>query len=301
MKFFHPKKICRIIKEEVIYLYRYHLNYYFISDKTYLERKYYKIFGRKLNLEDPQAYTEKLQWLKLYDRNQLYPRLADKYEVKKYVSETIGEEYIIPTIGIFDKFDDISFDSLPNQFVIKCTHDSASVVVCRDKESIDWNHIRTKITKALKINYYKSENRQWAYKNIKPRIIIEKYIEDKDYPDLRDYKFFCFNGQCKALFIASGRNVNDVRFDFFDRELNLLPFTNGHEHADNVHKPNNYEKMLTLVEKLSQNIPHVRVDLYEVNNQIYFGEMTFYHWGGMVPFVPDSWDYTFGSWLKLPK
>lgn len=257
--------------------------------------------GKKLNLNQPKSYSEKLQWLKLYNRNPLYTTLVDKFSVKEYVSNIIGKEYIIPTLGVWNKFEDIDFSLLPNEFVLKCTHDSGGLVICKDKSNFDIENARKKINKSLNCKYYKSY-REWPYKNVVPRIIAETYIEDNS-GELKDYKFFCFDGKVKALFIASDRQnkYEDTKFDFFDREFMHLPFTNGHPNAKEVpSKPHMLEKMIDIAEKLSADIPHVRIDLYEVGAKIYFGEMTFFHWSGFVPFDPENWDYTFSEWLQLP-
>ena len=272
-----------------------------IPDKLFLKLRYFKSCHKFPNLKDPKTYNEKIQWLKLHDRNPLYTTLVDKYEVKKYIADKIGEEYVIPTLGIWDSFDDIDFDSLPNQFVLKCTHDSGGLVVCKDKNMLDIAQARKTIASSLKTNYYWS-GREWPYKNVKPRIIAEKYMEDSQTEELRDYKFFCFNGEVKALFIASERQKKgeEVKFDFFDADFNHLPIRQGHPNASvPPEKPKRFEEMKSLAQKLSKDIPHVRIDFYEANQQVYFGEMTFYHFSGMMPFHPEEWDYTFGSWLKI--
>lgn len=274
-----------------------------MNDRLYLKLLYRGNLGKKLNLKNPQTFNEKLQWLKLYNRNPKYTRMVDKYEAKKYVADNIGEEYIIPTLGVWDAFEDIDFDSLPERFVLKCTHDSGGLVICRDKADLDVNKAREKINKCLKKKYY-YQTREWPYKNINPRIIAEKYMEDSKTAELRDYKFFCFNGEAKALFIASERQkVNEeTKFDFFDMDYNHLPIMNGHPNADVLpEKPKNFDKMRELAEILSAEIPHVRVDFYEVDNKIYFGELTFFHWGGMVPFEPEEWDYKLGEMIDLSK
>lgn len=257
---------------------------------------------KKMNLENPTTYNEKLQWLKLYDRRPEYTTMVDKYAVKEYVANIIGEEYIIPTLGVWDKFDDIDFDLLPDQFVLKCTHDSGTVVICRDKSTFDIKAAKKKINGRLYYNYF-YEHREWPYKNVKPRIIAEKYMEDNETQELRDYKFFCFDGKAKAMFIASDRFTPGVetKFDFFDMDYNHLDFTNGHPNADVYpEKPDCFEKMKELSEMVSANIPHCRVDFYVVNSKIYFGEITFFHWSGLMPFNPSKWDEIFGSWINLP-
>ena len=272
-----------------------------LPDERFL-RKYYKIrFGRELNLEDPKTYTEKLQWLKLFDRKPIYTSMVDKHEAKEYVAQRIGSEYIIPTLGVWDSFDEIDFDSLPDQFVLKCTHDSGGLVIVKDKSKLDLDAARVKINKSLKRNYY-LHGREWPYKNVKPRILAETYMEDPETAELRDYKFFCFNGEVKALFVATERYKagEETKFDFFDAEYNHLPFTNGHPNAEVLpEKPKTFEKMKELAAELSVGIPHLRVDFYEVDGKIYFGELTFSHWSGMMPFDPEEWDRTFGDWIDL--
>lgn len=255
-----------------------------------------------LNIDHPKTYNEKIQWLKLNDHNPLYTTLVDKYAVKNYVSKIIGQQYIIPTIGVWDNVDDITWEKMPKQFVLKCTHDSGGIVICRDKSQLDIANSNKKLNYFLKREYYK-RNREWPYKNVPHRIIAEEFMEDTETKELRDYKFFCFNGQPKALFIATDRtNPNtDTKFDFFDMDYNHLDLRNGHPNAVNFpKKPKCFEEMKTLASKLSQGIPHVRVDFYEVDEKVYFGELTFYHWSGFVKFEPSEWDYIFGSWIKLP-
>ena len=272
-----------------------------LSDKAFLRLQYRCLCGEKLNLKTPKSYNEKLQWLKIYDHNAKYRDLVDKYEAKRVVSHIIGEEYIIPTLFVWNNVEEIEWEKLPNQFVLKCTHDSGGVYVCRDKNKLNKAEACEFLNKSLKNRFYYS-TREWPYKNIKPRIIAEKYMEDSS-GELRDYKYFCFNGEAKAIFIASDRlNPNeDTKFDFFDMDFNHLPFRGGHPNSTKpIIKPQGFEEMRVLAEKLSVNIPHVRVDFYDVNGKVYFGEMTFYHWGGMAPFDPQEWNYTFGSWITLP-
>lgn len=275
---------------------------HFVNPEKYLQRMFYKRMGYELNLQNPQTYNEKLQWMKLYDHNLLYTKLVDKYEVKHYVSDTIGSQYIIPTIGVWNKVHDIDFEKLPNQFVLKCTHDSGGLVICKDKNSFDTSKAKKILKKSLKRNFYYM-GFEWPYKDVKPRIIAETYMEDSKTKELRDYKFFCFNGVVKALFIATERQKEgeDVKFDFFDANFNHLPFRQGHENAEEVpEKPICFEEMKRLASILSKNMPQVRVDFYEVDGKVYFGEMTFFHHGGWTPFEPSKWDNIFGAWLILP-
>jgi hypothetical protein len=225
--------------------------------------------------------------------------MVDKYEVKKYVASIIGEEYIIPTIGVYEKFDDIKFDELPNQFVITCTHDSGGIVICKDKNTLNIDEARKKINKFLKRKYY-YVHREWPYKNVKPRIIIEKYMEDKDDNELRDYKFFCFDGEPRIMFIATDRDKGETKFDYYDINFNHLDIIQHYPNSkEKIEKPYNYEKMIELSKKLSKGLKHVRIDFYEVNGKMYFGEITFYHFSGLQPFNKIEWDITFGNWLKL--
>lgn len=275
----------------------------FIPDKLYLKLLFYSRMGKSLNLDNPETFNEKLQWLKLYNRNPEYSRMVDKIEAKKYVADIIGQEHIIPTLGIFESVDEIPWDTLPNQFVLKCTHDSGGIVICKDKQSLNIREAKEKLSKGLKKSYY-YQNREWPYKNVKPRIICEEYKIDESGYELKDYKWFCFDGEVKALFIATdrGRQEEDTKFDFYDADFNHLPFTNGHPNSSKkLSKPVGFKEMKDLAAKLSKGIPHVRVDFYDINGKIYFGEMTFFHWSGTKPFVPEEWDYTFGSWIKLPK
>lgn len=272
-----------------------------LSDKMFIKLKYFYHFKKFPNLRNPKTYNEKLQWLKLYDRNEKYPLLVDKYEVKKHIAETIGKEYVIPTIGIYDSFEDIDFETLPERFVIKVTHDCGGVFICNNRDTLDINKAKRFINSHFSNNYY-YEGREWPYKYLKPRIIIEQYMEDTETKELRDYKFFCFNGKVKALFIATDRQNpdEDTKFDFFDDNFNHLPFKQGHPNAKvPPQKPINFEKMKEMAAILSAGIPHVRVDFYEVNGKIYFGEMTFYHFSGFIPFEPEEWDKQFGEYLSL--
>ena len=272
------------------------------SDEKYLKIVYKLKLNKKLNLNNPTTYNEKLQWLKLHDRKKEYIDMVDKYAAKQFVSKKIGSEYVIPTLGIYDSFDDINFDELPNQFVIKCTHDSGGLFIVKDKNSFDCNKAKKIINKCFKKNYYNS-GREWPYKNVKPRIIIEEYKEDSNTKELRDYKYFCFNGKVEMMFISSNRQgEGDTYFDFFDKDFNHLPFRQGHPNAPVVpEKPINHGKMIELAEKLSSGIPHVRIDFYEVDNKIFFGEMTFYHFSGFTPFESEEWDNKIGDMLDLSK
>ena len=273
-----------------------------LPDYIFLKIKYKYKFNKKLDLNNPQTFNEKLQWLKLYDRNPEYTKMVDKYEAKKYVANIIGEEYIIPTLGVYDKFEDINFATLPNQFVIKCTHNSGGLIICKDKTKLNIKEARKKINKSLKRNYFYT-GREWPYKNVKPRIIAEQYMEDKKNDELYDYKFMCFNGKVKCSFVCTDRYSEDgLKVTFFDLNWNKMPFERHYPNSNNViEKPINYELMIKLAETLSKDIPFVRVDFYEINNKPYFGELTFYPGNGMEEFTPEKYDKILGDMLELPK
>ena len=271
-----------------------------IPDRLYLMIKYRKRYGQYPNLRQPTKFTEKLQWIKLYDRCPLYTTLVDKYEVKKYVAEKLGKEYVVPLIGVWDDVDAIDFDALPDQFVMKCTHDSGGLVICKDKASFDVEAAKKKIRAILAQNFYWT-SREWPYKNVKPRVIVEKYMEDTETKELRDYKFFTFNGVPKVMYIASGRGTGTTYGDFFDMEFNHLDMAIDHDTAPvTPEKPLNFEAMKILAKKLAEGIPQVRVDFYEIDGKVFFGEMTFFHCGGFERFHPDALDETWGRWIELP-
>ena len=274
-----------------------------LPDRLYIRIQYHSTLGVWPNLKDPKTFNEKLQWLKLYNRNSNYVALVDKYLVKDIIAKKIGPQYVVPTYGVWDRVEDINFNELPDRFVMKCTHDSGSVVICKSKKDFDIQKAQKKLSAALKNNAY-WYSREWPYKHIKPRIIAEAYLEDDSSPDLRDYKFFCFDGVVRALFIATDRQKagEETKFDFFDADGNHLDVRHGHPNADPIPAlPSNFEKMKQLASMLSKGIPHVRVDFYECNGQIYFGELTFFHHGGVVPFNPPKYDLLFGSWITLPQ
>lgn len=276
-----------------------------LSDVTYLKWMYYLRTGKHLDLEHPKTFNEKIQWLKLHNTSEECTRSVDKYEVRQLIAEKIGEEYLIPILGCWESFDEIDFDKLPNQFVMKCTHDSGSVVICRDKSAFNKDAAKAKIEAAMKHNFFWT-GREYPYKNVKPRIICEQLMKDNNSDDLVDYKFFCFGGQPKVLFYASERFTSKdkvAKFDFYDMDLNHMPIKSaGHENSVNppTVSPELFNKMKELCCVLSAGYPHVRVDFYVINDKIYFGEITFHHDGGFVQLEPEEWNTTFGEWIKLP-
>ena len=269
--------------------------------KEFIKSEYRKRFGREINLDSPQTFNEKLQWLKLYDRKKKYIKMVDKYEAKEYVKKIIGEDHIIPTIGIYDSFDEIDFKKLPKKFMMKCTHDSGGNVPCIDKSKLNIEEAKEKINSSLSTNYY-YKWREWPYKYVKPRIIIEKHMEDKETKELRDYKFFCFDGVAKFMFIATDRNIHETKFNFYDMDFNLLPFKQHYPNdTRRIKKPKTFDEMKKLAEKLSKGIPQVRVDFYEIDGKVHFGELTFCHFAALTPFEPEEWDYKLGEYINLPR
>lgn len=280
-----------------------------IPDKIWIQLKYRQWFGKWADLKNPKTYNEKLNWIKLYDRNPEYTIMVDKYEAKKWISDKIGNEYVIPILGgPWNSFDEIDFSSLPDQFVLKTTHDCGGVVVCKDKKKMDMKKTEEFLEKHLKNNYYLT-GREWPYKNIKPRIFAESYMTDGltekgKKGQLTDYKFFCFDGVPKVMFIATDRTDEtvDTKFDFYDMKFNHLPIIQGHPNSKVLHdKPRSFEKMKEIAAQLSIGIPQIRVDFYEVDGRVYVGELTLFHYSGTVPFNPEKWDYIFGEWINLKR
>ncbi len=273
-----------------------------LPDEWYIQLLYFYHFHRFANLENPQTFNEKLQWLKLHDHNPLYTTLVDKYAVKKWVADKIGEQYVIPTLGVWEKAEDINFDQLPNRFVLKCTHDSGSIVICRDKSKLDKKAIIVKLSLALKNNGY-WYGREWPYKNVPPRIIAEKYMTDDDsIQELKDFKLMCFNGKVKCSFVCTERFTKQgLKITFYDTNWDVMPFERHYLRSKTpIAKPLNYDEMVELAEKLSKDIPFVRVDFYSVKGHTYFGEMTFYPGSGLEAFSPSEWNKEIGSYLQLP-
>lgn len=271
-----------------------------MKDEEYIKLKYFYKMKKKLDVDNVKTFNEKLQWLKLYDRNPEYTKMVDKYEVKKYVSNIIGEQYIIPTLGVWDRFEDINFEELPNQFVLKCTHDSGGLVICKDKNNFNINEAKKKINKSLIRNYY-YHGREWPYKNVEPRIIAEEYMVDESGTELKDYKIYCFNGEPKIIQVDFNRFKGHKRrmytIAWKPLKMNLIYSINDTK----INKPNKLDEMLNLTRILAKDISFVRIDFYVINDKIYFGEMTFYPESGFGKFQPDEWDEMLGSWLELPK
>lgn len=272
-----------------------------MSDETFLKLKYRTAIGHKLDLNNPTTFNGKLQWLKLHDRRQEYITIVDKYRVREVIAQKIGEEYLIPLLGQWERAEDIDFDSLPDQFVLKCNHDSGCVIVCKDKAAFDRETAKARLNAQLKKNLF-WWGREWPYKDVKPCIIAEKYMCDAN-GELNDYKLMCFDGEVKCSFVCSDRFTGKgLHVTFFDPDWNVMPFERSHPAVkEGLPKPSQYEKMVQLAQTLSKDIPFVRVDFYEVDGNIYFGELTLYPGCGFEAFQPECWDETLGSWIRLPQ
>lgn len=274
-----------------------------MPDAAFLKLRYWTFFHKKLDLHDPKTFNEKLQWLKLYDRNPKYVELVDKQAVKSYIAEQIGEQYVIPTLGTWDSVAQIDKDALPEQFVLKCNHDSGSVVICRDKNSFDWTKAEDKLSKKLRNGMF-GFGREWPYKNVKPCIMAEAYMEDETQKNgLTDYKFYCFNGEPKFLYVSKGlEDHSTASISFMNMDWTMAPFRRMDfaPLEECPPKPKNYDLMVQFAKHLSKGIPFLRVDVYEICGNLYFSELTFYPSSGFTPFVPEEWDETIGSWIELP-
>ena len=274
-------------------------------DETYLKLMHRLELRRKLDLENPQTYNDKLQWLKLYCHRPEFTMMADKVAVKSFVAEKIGPEYVATLFGVWDRVEDIEWERLPQRFVLKTNHDSGNygVVICKDKATFD----RAKAENRLKASLHRNTfllGREWPYKNIPRKVFAEEYIEDKGRDELLDYKFYCFDGKVKIVFIASGRqSLKEVCIDYYDEECNHIDgLRQSHPNApEPPARPLHFDLMKQLAEKLSEGIPHVRVDFYEADGKVYFSEMTFFPYGGWTAFRPEEYDYKLGSFIKLPE
>lgn len=271
-----------------------------MPDAVYLKMLYRAFMGEKLNLKNPRKYNEKLQWLKLHDRNPDYPVMVDKYAVREYITKKLGEEYLIPCYGVWDKFDEIDFDKLPDAFVLKCTHDSGSVILCPDKAKFDREAARLKIQKAYKRNYYHTY-REWPYKSVKPRIIAEQYMVDESGDDLKDYKIMCFGGRAELIEMHQNRfNGKEHTQDFYDRNWNNVHIVQKcmRPAQKDLERPDKLEELLRLSEVLAKGMRHARIDWYVIHNKIYFGEITFYDGSGFEAFEEED-EYRLGDMIKI--
>lgn len=275
--------------------------YNHLSDEEYLKKWFKLKFEKDLDLTNPKSFNEKIQWLKLYDRKPIYTTMVDKHDAKVYVAERIGEEHIIPTLGVWEDFDDIDFDVLPSQFVLKCTHDSGGLVIVRDKSKLDKSKAKKRIEKSLKTEYF-YQGREWPYKNVKPRILAEQYMEDDSGNGLRDYKFYCFNGVPKFLYVSEGlEDHSTAKISFVTCDWEFAPYERSDYRPFEKlpPKPQKFDQMLDFAAKLSDGTDFLRVDLYEINGQVYFSELTFFPCGGLMPFKDMKHDLEIGEMLHL--
>lgn len=272
------------------------------SDELYIKLQFRYLMHYSLNLMNPQTFQEKLQWLKLYDRKPVYSQMVDKYESKKFIEARVGKSYVIPTIGIYDNVNQINFDKLPKAYIVKTTHDSASYIIVKDNKQADRKHIKSFFSKRLKRTYYYS-GREWPYKNVKPRIIIEELLSDGS-EELRDYKFYCFNGEPKVFYITTNKGKGlPTKQDFFDLLGNHLEIQDA-DYPNNLDSipqlPQRLDDMIRVARILAKDTYHLRVDFYEINGKVYVGELTFFENTGYCKFVPEKYNKIFGDWIKLP-
>jgi hypothetical protein len=280
------------------------LTYCIKSDETYLKIIYFLTFGKWLDFEHPEKFTtfnEKIQWLKLNSNTPLHTQMVDKYEVRDIIQKKLGEGFTFPLLGVWNSFDEIDFSKLPEQFVLKPTHDSGSIVFCRDRKTFNLAAARKKLTKALKRNYYWL-GRETPYKNVKPRLIAEPLMTDNtEKTDLKDYKLFCFDGEVKIIQVDYDRFTNHHR-NLYTPEWQLIDafimYPNDPTHI--IPPPEALPRMLEIASKLSKGFPFIRIDLYVINQKIYFGEFTFFHGGGLERIRPREYNNIMGSWIKLP-
>ncbi|WP_432694254.1 ATP-grasp fold amidoligase family protein [Priestia aryabhattai] len=274
----------------------------FIPDDMYLRIVYKLRTNKTLNLKKPVTFNEKVQWLKINDRKDEYSILVDKYTVRNYIADRLGEEYLIPLLGVYQNFSEINFGTLPKRFVLKPTHTSGDVYICKNKDELDFEELEKIIDKWMKKDYFWL-HREWPYKNVKPKIICEEYMIDNYKKDLIDYKFMCFNGEVKCVFVCQDRNSSEgLKIDIYNKEWDLLPFQRPTHPNSNkkVEKPKNYKKMIEFAEMLSKEFYFLRVDFYEINQKIYFGELTFYPGAGFEEFSPEDSNLLLGKWINIP-
>ncbi len=285
-----------------------------LPDKVFLKLMVHANLGYKLNLENPRSFNEKMQWLKLYDRKPVYTQMVDKYEAKILIAKKIDEEYVVPNYGVWNSFDEIDFSLLPDQFVLKTTHDCGGVIICRDKNHFDYEAAKKNFDKRMKDNFF-WQGREWPYKNVRPRILAEKYLEmngslgnglaydPETEGEISDYKIMCFNGEPFCCLVCMGRHsIKGLHENFYDNEWQILPFHRDNpQYKDEVKKPEHYDKMLEIAQLLSDGTKFLRVDFFESNGQLYVGELTFFPASGFDRFVPEEWDYKLGDMINLDK
>mgnify|MGYP001046981214 FL=1 len=275
----------------------------YMDDKTFL-MIYFRIFtGKRLNLKNPQTFNEKIQWMKLYNQKSEYTVMADKYLVKGYVAKKIGQQYVIPLLGVWDSPDEICFDELPDRFVLKCNHNSGTgMCICTDKSVLDIEQVKKNLRKGLNENFF-LHGREWVYKNIPRKIIAEQYMTDESGYELKDYKFFCFDGVPKLIEVDFDRFTTGHKRNLYTTDWKLMNAEIKYKRVSDkkIDKPQCLDELLKLAAKLSEGIPHVRVDFYVINEKIYFGELTFYHGSGLEKFRPESLGIKMGAYIRLPE
>lgn len=268
-----------------------------IPTRIYIKLVFRLQFGYKIDLSQPKTFNEKLNWLKLNDRKPIYSKMVDKLYVKELVASIIGDQYVVPCYGAWDDFNKIDFSKLPNKFVLKTNHDSSGATICKDKSNFNYNLYKKKFTSLLKRNYF-YHCREWPYKNVKPMVLAEMLLEDPDRDKLEDYKFWCFDGE--PLYMYCTIKGGDVYENFFDMNFKPVNISHGYPRINpEPQKPQNFEVMKMLCKKLAKNIPFVRIDFFEINGKIYFGEYTFYDWGGFKPFINYNMDYELGRLINI--
>lgn len=273
-----------------------------MSDEQYLKILYLTQMGKKLNLESPKTFNEKIQWLKLYYRDSKYTDYVDKYKVRGYIEEKLGQEYLIPLLGVYEKVEDINWNELPNQFVLKCTHGSHCNIICKDKSSLDIEKAKNKLNKWMNKSWYWF-GREWPYKDVERKIVCEAFMVDEQFNDLPDYKFMCFNGEPKLILVCRNRTEESSgNYDFYDIDWNLTDIKRPKQPSsiEPIKKPEGFEMMLEFAKKLAEGFPFSRIDFYEVNGKVYFGEITFFPASGLGEFEPEKYDEILGEWIVLP-
>ncbi len=271
-----------------------------MPDEVYISKRFEAVFGKKVNLYNPKTFNEKMQWLKLYDRQEEHTVMVDKYLSKEFVANKIGEEYVAKLLGVWDRADQIDFSSLPNRFVLKTTHDCGGVIVCDDKSKLNIKKAVHKLKKHLRNEYF-YHCREWPYKNVVPRIIAEEYLKDEKEEVLPVYKFLCFGGQPRIIQVIQNDKKENETVDYYDTDWNKLDLRQNFPNSMIVlDKPNKFEKMLEIATELAKDKPFIRVDLYLVNDKIYFSEFTFFSDAGFKRFYPETWDKALGDWIRLP-
>lgn len=274
--------------------------FHWMPDDLFLKIVYRCRMGKKLDLDNPKSFNEKLQWLKIHDRKPVYTQMVDKLDAKLFIEEKLGKGFTIETLGVWNTFDEIDFERLPNQFVLKCTHDSGGLVICKDKNQFSKERARLKIERCLKRNFY-WYGREWPYKNVKPRIIAEPYIVDESGWELKDYKIFCFNGKAEYVEVDFNRFV-EHKLNPYDFDWNPLNFCDKskNDYSASIKKPERLNEMREIAETLSQDMAFLRVDFYYVNGRILVGEMTLHPGSGFIAFDPENIDMYYGQKLTLP-